>query len=95
MDLKEKVYKKEIIVTIVFVLLYVMVCHFVWLFVLFPGLQVGTLWGFPTHYILPILMGWFGLIIVSGISAYVCNRLDEEIEAANQADQPASGKGGE
>jgi len=93
--MKEKAYKKEIVVTIVFTILYLLMGHTAALFVLFPGLQVGTFWGFPTHYIVPVLTGWFGITIVSIFAAIVCNKLDDEIEAANKADEAASGKGGE
>jgi uncharacterized membrane protein len=92
--MKEKAYKKEIIVTIVFIILYLLMGHTASLFVLFPGLQGGSMWGFPIHYIIPVLTGWFGMIIVAIIAALVCNKLDDEIEAANKADEAASGKGG-
>jgi len=92
--MKEKAYKKEIIVTIVFIILYMLMGHTASLFVLFPGLQGGSMWGFPIHYIIPVLTGWFGMIIVAIIAAVVCNKLDDEIEAANKADEAASGKGG-
>lgn len=92
--MKEKAYKKEIIVTIVFIILYMLMGHTASLFILFPGLQGGSMWGFPIHYIIPVLTGWFGMIIVAIIAAVVCNKLDDEIEAANKADEAASGKGG-
>lgn len=93
--MKEKAYKKEILVTITFVILYMLMGHTASLFVLFPGLQGGTMWGFPSHYIIPVLTGWFGMMVVSIIAALVCNKLDDEIEAANKADIAASKKGGE
>ena len=92
--MKEKAYKKEIIVTIVFIILYMLMGHTASLFVLFPGLQGGSMWGFPIHYIIPVLTGWFGMIIVAIIAAVVCNKLDDEIEAANKADEDAAKKGG-
>ncbi len=93
--MKEKAYKKEILVTIVFIILYMLMGHTASLFVLFPGLQGGgSMWGFPIHYTIPVLTGWFGMVIVAIIVAVVCNKLDDEIEAANKADDAASGKGG-
>ena len=92
--MKEKVYKKEILVTIVFIILYMLMGHTASLFVLFPGLQGGSMWGFPIHYIIPVLTGWFGMLIVAICAAVVCNKLDDEIEAANKADDAASEKGG-
>jgi uncharacterized membrane protein len=93
--MKEKAYKKEIMVTIVFIILYMLMGHTAAIFVLFPGLQVGTMWGFPIHYIVPVLTGWFGMIVVSVFAALVCNKLDDEIEAANKADEASLKKGGE
>lgn len=92
--MKEKAYKKEILVTIVFIILYMLMGHTASLFVLFPGLQGGSMWGFPIHYIIPVLTGWFGMVIVAICAALVCNKLDDEIEAANKADEAAAGKGG-
>lgn len=92
---KEKLYKKEIWVTIVFIILYMLMGHTGSIFVLFPSLQRGEMWGFPIHYIIPVLTGWFGLVIVAIFAALVCNKLDDEIEAANRADVKASEKGGE
>jgi len=50
--MKEKAYKKEIIVTIVFIILYLLMGHTASLFVLFPGLQGGVHVGIshPLHY---------------------------------------------
>lgn len=73
-------YKKEIVITVVFSLLLLITGHFATVFVLFPSLQNGTLWGFPVQYIVPILMGWFGMMIVCWIMAIVCNKFDDEME---------------
>jgi len=72
--MKEKAYKKEILVTIVFIILYMLMGHTASLFVLFPGLQGGSVWGFPVHYIIPVLTGWFGMLIVAILAALVCNK---------------------
>jgi len=95
--MKEKAYKKEIMLTIVFIILYMLMGHTASIFVLFPGLQSGpgAMWGFPIHYIIPVITGWFGITIVSILAAYYCNKLDDEIEAANKADEASSNKGGE
>ena len=81
--MKEKLYKKEVWLTIIFSLLLVLMGHSASIFVFFPGLQKGTFWGFPTQYILPILLGWFGLAVVCLIMTLVCNRFDDEMEAFN------------
>jgi len=78
--MKEKLYRKEIWLTIIFSILFLLMGHSASIFVLFPSLQTGTLWGFPTQYIVPILLGWFGLTIVSLIMTIVCNRFDDEMD---------------
>lgn len=77
--MREKLYKKEIRITLIFTVLLMLCGHSASLFVLFPGLQTGTLWGFPTQYIVPILMGWFGLAAVCIVMAVVCNKFDDEM----------------
>ena len=45
--MKEKLYRKEIWITVIFSILLMLMGHSASIFVLFPGLQTGTLWGFP------------------------------------------------
>ena len=78
--MKEKLYKKEITLTVVFSVLLLLMGHSASIFVLFPGLQQGTLWGFPTQYIVPILLGWFGIAGLCLIMTLVCNKFDDEME---------------
>ena len=78
--MKEKLYKKEIRITLIFSALLLLTGHYASIFVLFPGLQQGTLWGFPTEYIIPILLGWFGIALVCLVMTVVCNRFDDEME---------------
>jgi hypothetical protein len=86
--MKEKLYRKEIWITIVFSVLLMLMGHSASLFVLFPGLQGGSLWGFPVEYIVPILLGWFGMALVCLVMTLVCNKFDDEMEAlAKQTDE--------
>lgn len=77
---KKQLYKKETWITVIFVLLIMLMGHTATLFVVFPGWQGGNFWGFPRHYIIPILTGWFGLGIVCYAMLVVCNRFDDELE---------------
>ncbi len=72
--MKEKLYRKEIWITIVFSALLMLMGHS-------ASLQGGTLWGFPVEYIVPILLGWFGIAIVCLVMTLVCNKFDDEMEA--------------
>ena len=76
----DKLYKKEIWLTIGFSVLLLLCGHSATIFAMFPGLRRGTFWGFPTEYIVPILLGWFGLAVVCVIMAVVLNKFDDEME---------------
>ena len=78
--MKEQLYKKETRITVLFVIVLMIFGHFAQIFKLFPSLQGGSLWGFPVHYIVPILMGWFGLLIISIIMAVVLNKFDDDMD---------------
>ena len=78
--MKEKLYRKEIWLTIIFSILFLLMGHSASIFVLFPSLQSGTFWGFPTQYIVPILLGWFGMMVVSLVMTLVCNKFDDEMD---------------
>ena len=78
--MKERLYRKEVRITVGFALLLLLTGHTATFFVIFPGLQIGTIWGFPTHYLVPILVGWFGVLLVCVVMAIVCNRFDDELE---------------
>lgn len=74
-------YQKEIFLTIGFSVLFLVLGHFASLFVLFPGLQGGWMWGFPVHYIIPVLLGWFGLTAAAILMTVVMNKFDDDMEA--------------
>jgi uncharacterized membrane protein len=78
--MKEQLYKKELRITVLFVVILMIFGHFAQIFKLFPSLQGGSMWGFPVHYIMPILMGWFGLLIIAIIMAVVLNKFDDEMD---------------
>ncbi len=78
--MKEQLYRKEIWITIVFSVLLMLTGHCATLFVAFPFLKGGTMWGFPVEYIVPILMGWFGMMVVCIAMALVCNKFDDDME---------------
>jgi len=78
--MKEKLYKKELFTTVLFIVILLIFGHSAQFFKLFPSAQGGSMWGFPIHYIIPILLGWFGLLVLTIIMAKVLNKLDDEME---------------
>ncbi len=73
-------YKKEIRYTLIFSVLLLICGHLGLLFVAFPSLQNHMVFGFPSQYIIPVLMGWLGLMVVVWFQAKLSNDLDDEIE---------------
>jgi len=80
-------YKKEIWYTLVFSALLVMSGHLGLVFVAFPGLQGHMIFGFPAQYIIPVAMGWLGLMAITAVQAKLTNDLDDEIDALNDKNQ--------
>lgn len=73
-------YKKEIRYTLLFSVLLLICGHFGLFFIAFPGLQNHMVFGFPSQYILPVLMGWLGLMVVVYFQIKITNGIDDEIE---------------
>ena len=84
--MKEQMYQKEILYTLGFSVLFLLLGHSASIFVLFPGLQGGWMWGFPVHYIVPLLLGWFGLTAAAILMALVFNKFDDDMEAIVKGD---------
>ena len=83
MDIEEKkkqLYRKELISTVLIALLFFVMCYTVFIFVLFPGLKGPYLLGFPIHYAITLIFGWFGMIVATLIYVKVGTKFDEEME---------------
>lgn len=74
-------YKKEIRYTLLFSVLLLVCGHCGLFFVAFPPLRGHMIFGFPSQFIIPVLMGWLGLMAVTAIQAKLTNNLDDEIDA--------------
>ncbi len=74
-------YKKEIRYTLIFSALLLLCGHMGLVFVAFPSLQNHMIFGFPSHYIIPVIFGWLVLMAVTAVQAKLTNDLDDEIEA--------------
>ncbi len=85
-------YKKEVYFTILMSLAFVITGHLGLFFSLFP--VEGYLFGFPIMYIVPILFGWFGVLILTVVSGKIGNHIDDAIEEENQQNKKKqSGEG--
>ncbi|WP_232336791.1 hypothetical protein [Planococcus lenghuensis] len=77
-----KAYKKEVQFTIWMTVAFVLVGNVGLLFSIFP--VDAMLFGFPVMYIVPILMGWFGVFFLTIVAGRIGNKIDDEIEAENE-----------
>ncbi|WP_227396180.1 hypothetical protein [Jeotgalibacillus aurantiacus] len=78
-----KAYKKEVQFTIWMTAAFVLVGNVGLIFSIFP--TEAMMFGFPVKYIVPILMGWFGVFFLTIVAGKIGNRIDDEIEQENEA----------
>lgn len=77
-----KAYKREVRFTIWMTMAFVLVGNVGLLFSIFP--VDAMLFGFPVMYIVPILMGWFGVFFLTIVAGQIGNKIDDEIEQENK-----------
>lgn len=75
-------YQKEVWITIGLSLLFLISGHMGLFFSMFP--TEGYFLGFPAKYIVPIIVGWLGVFLLTILAKYLGNYLDDEIERENQ-----------
>lgn len=76
-----KAYKKEVRFTIWMTVAFVLAGNVGLIFSIFP--VDAYLFGFPVMYIVPILMGWFGVYLLTLVAGKIGNKIDDEIEREN------------
>lgn len=85
-------YKKEVWFTILMSLAFVITGHLGLFFSMFP--TDAYLFGFPVMYIIPILAGWFGVLILTLLSGKIGNHIDDVIDEENEQNKKnESGEG--
>ena len=82
-------YKKECLVTLVAFAVVTLMTHIFPMYFLFRGLTQSTIFGFPTHYFLTIVIGWLVLIPVYWVYINVSEKIDAEI-AESKAPEPTA-----
>jgi uncharacterized membrane protein len=72
-------YKKEAYMTVGFFLAYVLMAHTgPWVIILGIDNSIRVL-GFPLHYFIALVLGWFGVLGVSIVWNRMADKLEEEI----------------
>ncbi len=75
----EKAYKKECYSTLIAFALVTLLTHIFPMYFLFPGLMNYTIFGFPAHYFLTLVLGWIVLMPVYWIYIHISENIDREI----------------
>jgi len=81
-------YKKECWVTLIAFALMTLLTHIFPMYFLFPGLTQFTIFGFPAHYFLTMVIGWLVLIPVYYVYIGISEKIDDEIR---EMDESATG----
>lgn len=77
-------YRKEIKGTVFFFIAYLLICHTgVWALIFGIDTDIRIL-GFPAHYFIAIVLGWFGVLAVSVWWNIWADRLEVEIRGSNK-----------
>ncbi|TDL31286.1 hypothetical protein E2R51_12995 [Jeotgalibacillus sp. S-D1] len=78
-----RAYKKEVQFTIWMTLAFVLVGNAGLFFAMFP--TDAMMFGFPVKYIVPILLGWFGVFFLTIVAGKIGNHIDDEIDRENES----------
>lgn len=81
-------YKKECWTTLIAFAFMTLLTHIFPMYFMFPGLTQFTIFGFPAHYLLTMVIGWLVLIPVWWIYIGISEKIDDEIR---QMDESGSG----
>lgn len=83
-------YRKEAVLTIGFFIAYVLMAHTApWAIILGIDNSIRVL-GFPLHYFVAVVLGWFGVLAVSVVWNYYADKLEEEMLAEEEDYHPAN-----
>ncbi len=90
----EEAYKKQCRVALVSFLVILALTHLTPLFFLVPSLTKSHIFGFPAHYFIALVVGWFGTMIFYWFYIQVSEKVDQEIEeTSTRASESEYGKG--
>jgi putative solute:sodium symporter small subunit len=84
------VYKKECWLALVAFAVVTLMTHIYPVYFLFPGLTEMTLFGWPAHYLMTIVVGWLVMIPLYWIYIIVSEKIDDEIRETSAADSTAT-----
>ncbi len=85
-------YKKECWVTLIAFALMTLLTHIYPMYFLFPGLTEFTMFGFPAHYFLTMVIGWLVLMPVYYVYINISEKIDDEIREMSETETVIAAK---
>ena len=76
-------YKRECWLALVAFLVTMLLTHLFPVYFLFKGLTETTMFGFPTHYFLTLVVGWIVLMPLYWVYIRMSEQIDREIEQSS------------
>jgi len=80
-------YKKECWLTLVAFLVTMFLTHFFPVYFAFKGLTEMTVFGFPAHYFLTLVVGWLVLMPLYWLYINMSEQIDREIEETTASEE--------
>lgn len=84
--LLKSIYQRECLLTLVAFVVTTFLTHIYPLYYLFPELTQTTLFGFPAHYFLALVVGWLVLMPLYWIYIQMSEQIDKEIREIEPVD---------
>lgn len=88
-----KIYLRECRVSLIAFAVVTFLTHIFPVYFLFPGIVEFTIFGFPAHYLMTMVVGWLVLVPAYWYYIKISEQIDQEIEqyeASNEATQAAT-----
>jgi len=79
-------YKKECWLALIAFAVVTLMTHIFPIYFLFPQMTESTMFGFPTHYMITIVVGWLVMIPLYWIYIVVSEKIDDEIRETSAID---------
>ncbi len=85
-------YKKECMSALIAFAVVTLLTHIYPMYFLFPGLTEFTIFGFPAHYFITLVVGWLVLMPVYWVYINVSEKIDAEIQETEEPEAMPAGK---
>jgi putative solute:sodium symporter small subunit len=85
-------YKKECMSALIAFVVVTLLTHIYPMYFLFPGLTEFTIFGYPAHYFITLIVGWLVLMPVYWIYINVSEKIDAEIQETEERQDVTAAK---